>query len=61
MSHGYDHILELEFEEKERKLKKIASEILKDNISEMEMDEIIWLWKNKSKIMRNKRLIETLT
>ena len=61
MSHGYDHILELEFEEKERKLEKIASEVLKDNLSEMEMDEIIWMWKNKSKIIRNKRLIETLT
>ena len=47
MSHGYDHILELEFEEKERKLEKIASEILKDNLPENDMDDVIWLWKRQ--------------
>lgn len=61
MSHGYDHILELQFEEKKRRLDKIASEILRDNISEIEMDDIIWLWKNKNKIVQNKKMIENLT
>lgn len=61
MSHGYDHILELELKEKEEKLNEIASEILRDNISLMEIDDIIWMWNNRKKIIRNKRLIETLT
>jgi hypothetical protein len=61
MSHGYDHILELELKEKEEKLNEIASEILRDNISLMEIDDIIWMWNNRKKIRRNKRLIETLT
>lgn len=60
MSHGYDHILELEFEEKKRKLEKIASEILRDNLPENDMDDVIWLWKNKGKILKNKELIEKL-
>jgi hypothetical protein len=61
MSHGYDHILELELKEKEEKLNEIASEILRDNISLMEIDDIIWMWNNRKKIRRNKGLIETLT
>lgn len=60
MSHGYDHILELEFEEKKRKLEKIASETLRDNLPENDMDDVIWLWKNKGKILKNKELIEKL-
>lgn len=51
MSHGYDHILELELKEKEEKLNEIASEILRDNISLMEIDDIIWMWNNRKKDM----------
>lgn len=60
MSHGYDHILELELKEKEEKLNEIASEILRDNISLMEIDDIIWMWDNRKKICRNKNKINLL-
>jgi hypothetical protein len=60
MSHGYDHILELELKEKEEKLNEIASEILRDNISLMEIDDIIWMWNNRKKIIRNKNKINLL-
>lgn len=60
MSHGYDHILELELKEKEEKLNEIASEILRDNISLMEIDDIIWMWNNRKKIIRNKDKINLL-
>lgn len=60
MSHGYDHILELELKEKEEKLNEIASEILRDNISLMEIDDIIWMWDNRKKIIRNKNKINLL-
>jgi hypothetical protein len=60
MSHGYDHILELELEEKEEKLNQIAAEILRDNISLGEIDDIIWLWENRKKIRMHRRRVDEI-
>jgi len=61
MSHGYDHIMELEWDKKQDKLNEMSAYILRMDITLEEADDMIWLFENRKKIRRNKRLIETLT
>lgn len=59
MSHGYDHIMELEWEQKQDKLNEMSAYILRMDITLEEADDMIWMFENRKKIRRHKKLIDS--
>lgn len=53
--------MELEWDKKQDKLNEMSAYILRMDITLEEVDDMIWLFENRKKIRRHKRLIETLT